>query len=703
MLWLPCGAFVEAYANAEFNACLDCARKLLGDISSKHLFQTAFPDRGNQTGAEKPNSADTKDPAGVMTLEQVQVVSGATVRAGLCDPEDEPLLNEILSRAKVPKALADAAVPGRMLWDHSITGEERRSLHEAFTAEQNLWRVLLKESGLILPEAWQVQPLPLVSCLALLTGDTGYSGIALFAQRLDHLRTAEINNSVMLVKMLQKAGDVLYKELSTHTNSPTWYNTEEPRLADAIVERLLSLSSGALQTSLSAVGGDSLLHTNQLQSLKKRVTAAFHDEQSPANVKRRADWKLPVDCKMQTPPHKEVPRDFLYRASLAGSLYITLDLKSADFHVLRLAVPQLLQAASWKEWVEQTLAHAEEGDLLVKVPFLGDLKPLRVRVLGKTLHKKNAALQTHCLRLLTRVLVAMADDGSNHTEFACVERVFRFSCDELCMKLSLAATWEEAHRLSTLVERTIGLLGWESHLPVRVEVFRLDREVLGDRIDSMQVKGGPQIASSDETDGYGTVTHLYPGHPSLRTSKQFVDLPALHDPAWMEPFYGALPHDERCADSYFVRQQREDSMDTDEVCDGEGVQFKKLPCWARPIVVLERMRWKIQLRITRLEEMMTANNLSGLNFGAAEYLPPPTGEDYGSNTSSYSQDDAYEPDYGDLTYQSSGGFNISAAEYVPSHLAGEFRPNTSSYAQAADGQDEDSDLASYYGEYYYKL
>jgi hypothetical protein len=596
-------------------------------------------------GAEKPNSAGSKDWTWVMTLEQVQVTSAASVRAGLCEPEDEPLLNEILSRAKVPKALADAAVPSKMLWDHSITGEERRSLHKAFTAEQNLWRLLLQESRLIFHEAWQVQPLPLISCLALLTGDTGYSGIALFSQRLDHLRDVGINSSIMLAKVLQKTGDVLYKELSTHTSSPTWYNSEEPRLANAIVERLLSLSAGAL-TSISAcptaVGGDSSQRSSarelqqrsyELLGLNQRVTAAFKNELSPANIKRRTNCKLPIDCKMQTPPHKKVPRDFLYRASLAGSLYITLDLKSADFHVLRLAVPQLLQAVSWKKWVKQTLARVQQGDLLKKVPFLGDLKPLRVRVLGKTLHKKNAALQTHCLRLLTRVLVAMADDGSNHAEFACVERVFRFSCDELCMKLSLDATWEEAHRLSILVERTLGLLGWEVRLPVRVEVFRLDRVVLGDRIDSMQAKGHQSDTlwcpiddtSTDDTDAYGTVTHLYPGHLSLRTSKQFVDLPALHNPAWMEPSYEALSHDERCADSYFV-QQRDDSMDTDEVCDGEGVQFKKLPCWARPIVVLERMRWKIQLQMTRLEEMTTANN-SGLNVGAADFASP-SGEFY---------------------------------------------------------------------------
>eukprot|EP00959_Pyramimonas_sp_CCMP1952_P190841 3990970-Pyramimonas_sp.AAC.1 len=95
--------------------------------------------------------------------------------------------------------------------------------------------------------------------------------------------------------------------------------------------------------------------------------------------------------------------------------------------------------------------------------------------------------------------------------------------------MSPEATWDDARRLSALVDQTIRRLGWEAHLPVRVEVFVLEREAFGDRINSMPMSGRQRVASAEHTDVYGTVTHLHHGHPSLRTSKQFVDRPAVHD------------------------------------------------------------------------------------------------------------------------------------------------------------------------------
>ena len=159
----------------------------------------------------------------------------------------------------------------------------------------------------------------------------------------------------------------------------------------------------------------------------------------------------------------------MYRASHEDSLYVSLDLKSADFHVLRLVLLELIKEKTRESWVKKSIPK-----IIQKIPFSAKLKPLRVRVLGKVLHKKNAALQCHCLRILVRLLLVSAHD--NDTSFFCIEIFFQFSCDELCLKLKQKTTLESAFELSKKIKKHLKQMSWQNHLPVRIETFKLYRK-----------------------------------------------------------------------------------------------------------------------------------------------------------------------------------------------------------------------------------
>merc|ERR1719491_2413301 len=160
-----------------------------------------------------------------------------------------------------------------------------------------------------------------------------------------------------------------------------WYNVEEGILAHRITTRL----SSAL---ISVVNPPK---TNELSDQKKITEQLLKGCSSWKSLQE--SWGLPSNQSfdINAPPYQEIPHDFLYKSSLANSYYISIDLKSADFHVLRLAAPELIQQRTWALWVQHIVPK-----FVKQIPFLGEMKPLRVRVLGKVLHKKNAALQCHC-------------------------------------------------------------------------------------------------------------------------------------------------------------------------------------------------------------------------------------------------------------------------------------------------------------------
>jgi hypothetical protein len=305
----------------------------------------------------------------------------------------------------------------------------------------------------------------------------------------------------------------------------------------------------------------------------------------------RTDWHLPT-CQtfdLSGPPYNEVSQDFLYQSSLQG-LYLSVDLKSADFYVLRIAT-SMINVGTWQDWVEEIVP-----DLTKKIPFLGHLKPLRVRVLGKVLHKKNAILQYHFIRLFVRLLLSLA---SEHEEFrTCIDRVFQFSCDELCMKLKDSVTLSQAGHLHQVLSDVFDQLCWDNLMPVRLEIFNL---VMMPITDDDQRR-------SNRVDVKSQINNVYMGHPALRGAARFVDLLAIHDPAWEKP---KLPDCDQDSDTYFVRKVYSISDLTEA---NYTIELKMLSKGLRPSAILHLMS-------TMSGSSCGADGISTLSTNAQELVP----------------------------------------------------------------------------------
>jgi hypothetical protein len=233
------------------------------------------------------------------------------------------------------------------------------------------------------------------------------------------------------------------------------------------------------------------------------------------------------------------------------------------------------------------------------LPFIPELKPLRVRVLGKVLHRKNVSLQSFCLRLIVRLLLVMAE--SYRELFACVSGIFHFSCDELIVQLREGCSPHDTHALAFEINSFVSSLKWDGWLPIRVELFELNLHTLPDQL----VDGG-DLQVFDEERG---VTRLYRGHPILRTSAQFVDLPSALDPTWEEPSLPALSAQESCPDGFFTRTVH---CIHDHTAQKQKVQFKKLPNSFRPRVVMNHMK-------SKLSEKMNGKPSKSFSASAKEF------------------------------------------------------------------------------------
>mmetsp|Transcript_30789 Transcript_30789/g.29407 ORF Transcript_30789/g.29407 Transcript_30789/m.29407 type:complete len:321 (+) Transcript_30789:3-965(+) len=227
-------------------------------------------------------------------------------------------------------------------------------------------------------------------------------------------------------------------------------------------------------------------------------------------------------------------------------------------------------------------------DLVEKIPFLPDLKSLRVRTLGKLFHHKNVALQGHCLRIITRVLLIMAQNLNFKALFNCIDYVFHFSCDELCLRLSNGTHEDDAHRLLEAIKEVFdNLLGWDLLLPMRLEVFNL-RMVPLSTVDDV----GQHVQENDKEDRY---TRLHYGHPLLKTSATFKDLPGVSEMSWREQPVSYLSREERCDDYYFERNVCEKGR----IITSHGA-IKKLSFRYHPSVLLNRFKLNELSKIRKL-------------------------------------------------------------------------------------------------------
>jgi len=569
-VWLRCGSSTDGYISKDFNACPTCLLQSIG-ITPDHDTVSKLINQCSVTTSKK-GTTNSKS-YNLITRNQMRLVSDAVQGTNLCDNNQISLVQTALCRAKLPAILINSALPNPSMWDPHESAETQRTSLESSIRQQGLWCVLLQESGFRVPVEWQKQSLVLLAGIALNCVENrtslpscGETDAEIFFDRLQILNEASICSSQDLIAILKDAGETLYKALSRNSVSEEhWYNLEEGQLARIITSRLLAATSSdkcCKNTEHTKYEFDLVKVRGQISNSNLHSTTFQH---------RRVSWGLPANITgdIHAPPYQEVGHDFLYRSSLAGSLYISLDLKSADFHVLRLAVPKLIQETTWALWVQQTIP-----GLVKRVPFLAEMKPLRVRVLGKMLHKKNAALQCHCLRILVRLLLIFAD--MYESDFVVVESVFQFSCDEVCIKLKSGTAVLAASKLSAKIQILFGEMQWQSLLPLRIEMFKLCHIPLDNLSTNMQ---SLNIKSEE-----GQTMHT--GHPTLRKSSQFVDLPAIHDPAWEKQKLKPLSSIERCDDSYFIRQVYSNENTAE---DRYEMQFKKISLQMRPKLILDHM------------------------------------------------------------------------------------------------------------------
>jgi len=162
-------------------------------------------------------------------------------------------------------------------------------------------------------------------------------------------------------------------------------------------------------------------------------------------------------------------------------------------------------------------------------------------------------------------------------DFAPVERVFQFSCDEVCIKLKSDTAVAVASKLSAKIQDLFKKLQWQSLLPLRIEMFELCR------IPFVNINGNEHNLNYESEEGQ----FIHTGHSTLRESTQFVDLPAVHDPAWVKENLEPLSGKERCDDSYFIRRVYGDENDVE---DSVEIQLKKLPRQMRPRLILDHMK-----------------------------------------------------------------------------------------------------------------
>jgi len=554
-IWLACGTDIAGYLHCDFNACFQC----LVVPSGIDLWKQALLLQ-KDTEKQDKNELVTAGPIQNINPAECKIIVDAVIRLSLCQVSDAAELEGILLKSNIPRYFFISATPNANTWNSNISQAEREFFERSFAEEQNLWKVLLDETGFKVAKEWQKHSFTFIACLALLETANCHKrgfGAKLFSERLKALHSAKITTAHAFVTILKTAGEELYKKLCTSEAKDKWYQSFESELALIINHHLFTAATNETVSD----------------SMKVVIDRTFDDSKFSKVSHLKECWGLPSGSNLSAPPSCELPCEFLYQASLADSLYISIDLKSADFHILNLAVPELLEAGSWDAWVQNSIP-----SLVKTVPFLTELKSLRVRTLGKFQHSKNAALQSHCMRILMRLVVSIASlyKNSNSKVFDIVERVFQFSCDELCIKLRKHTSKIEARLLSEFLSAKMALMNWEAMLPLRVELFYLQRIPYEDKFCPSQLQ---------KSDISSRVTRLYFGHPLLRFSGKFLDSPGNTDQAWSATTSSACALEESCEDSYYVRNLIGS--------ENRRFQLKKLPHHMRPAILLNHLKKNI--------------------------------------------------------------------------------------------------------------
>ena len=118
----------------------------------------------------------------------------------------------------------------------------------------------------------------------------------------------------------------------------------------------------------------------------------------------------------------------------------------------------MYHAAKWDQFVDRVARMQAEKvkadpDMLVLVK---KFKQSRCCVMGKCSSVKNTAFQSHVLRLIVRAL--LVEGQRNEFDIGAIERIFRFSFDELIIKVRgqdrLSSSWTRSGRRCTRSTRS---------------------------------------------------------------------------------------------------------------------------------------------------------------------------------------------------------------------------------------------------------
>jgi hypothetical protein len=245
-----------------------------------------------------------------------------------------------------------------------------------------------------------------------------------------------------------------------------------------------------------------------------------------------------------SPPSTDVTKADLYLMENVGAEFVSVDLRRADFAILRLFAPALgCRQNTWEKFVQVMLKQAERESShgLPKNGF-EKFRGLRTRLLGKLAHRKNAVLQSHVLRLIARAIARCAagnpDDEDVQRSLA-IQRVFRFSCDELIIRCEPSSF----RAVMNFVNEAIGKYLPDAIDVVRVEAFQLCFIEFNDQMTARYEKA---LATEEPQDSSEL---LQRGHPALKMEK-YQEPEFEIDEAWED---SQIPR-KHPSNGYFVRR-----------------------------------------------------------------------------------------------------------------------------------------------------
>ena len=213
--------------------------------------------------------------------------------------------------------------------------------------------------------------------------------------------------------------------------------------ASASCEKLVDMALQRLAQSLKEHAGVDMLCEPRSLELQKVIDRNPSMSQSARN---------PI------PSEPMLDEVFLYREDYCDRVFLSIDLRSANFFSLWATNPHLvLEHAEWEELLEG----------LTTCRTIIESKPLRLAALGKLCSRKTTMVEHVIVNALVLDILGRTDLGFLED---CVDTFFRTSCDEVAFLLKRSVNlWESYERLKRCFKEAIP----EYATYIRVESFAL--------------------------------------------------------------------------------------------------------------------------------------------------------------------------------------------------------------------------------------